>query len=179
MTDDKLTKWNVNPVITQSCKKGKLRMFSLLITSAELVLPSIFVMADKPDQIPPRLFLLEQTPKRIQDLSFSRYTFVFFFPNITISLSILCIMSHCHYQILSSLLFRLAKYAINNPIIHKFYSHILKRNLFATKCDNDVITVQKFTSGQCVCEASIQLHHTQQTDIKAQIILFEKEMWFI
>lgn len=33
-------------------------MLSLLITFAELVLPSIFVMADKPDQILPD-FLLE------------------------------------------------------------------------------------------------------------------------
>lgn len=30
-------------------------MLSFFITFAELVLPSIFVMADKPDQIPPDL----------------------------------------------------------------------------------------------------------------------------
>lgn len=47
-------------------------MFSLLINSAELVLPSIFAMADEPDQI---LLFLTFLPKE----SFSRYTFVFFF----------------------------------------------------------------------------------------------------
>lgn len=61
-------------------------MFSLLITIAELVLPYILVMAVKPDQIPPDFSLCHIQylnslciPTRIQDLSFSRYTFVFFF----------------------------------------------------------------------------------------------------
>lgn len=47
--NDKLTKWNVNPVIHQCNKTGKLRMFSLLITFAELVLPSMFAIAVEPD----------------------------------------------------------------------------------------------------------------------------------
>lgn len=60
----------------------------------------------------------------------------------------------------SSLLFRLASMPLTTQLyIHFTHIIFLKRNLFATKCDIDVITVQKFTSGRCVWGFSIVAPH--------------------
>lgn len=126
-------------------------MFSLLKPFAELVLPSIFVMAEKPDQIPPDFYLNSLlTPTGNRDVSFSGGKSAFYLTHLNNQL----VDSMYNESLLlsdSSLLFIGYQVGVNNPIIQTFYAHIFpKRNLFATKCDTDVITVQKFTSGQCV-----------------------------
>lgn len=53
-------------------------MFTLLITFAELVLPAIFVMADKPDQIPPDFSYMNILPQ-VSRISRFNYTHLSFF----------------------------------------------------------------------------------------------------
>lgn len=81
----------------------------------------------------------------------------------------------------SSLLFRLAKYAINNPIIHTFYSHIFwkKEKLFATvwrRCNHS----SKDHFRTMSMRLQYKLHHTQyRRTLKLGSSCFEKEKWSI
>lgn len=112
-------------------------MFSLLISFAELVLPSIFVMADKPDQIPPDFSLchiqyFNQTciPREFRIFHLQDTHLSFFSQHNNQFVDSMYNESSPLSNINSSLIIQASKYAVNNPIIHTFYSHIFSKEIY-------------------------------------------------
>lgn len=106
VTDDKLTKWNVNPAITQSHRKLE-NLGCYLYFTEWVLLPTIFVMADthiknsaRPQ--PPQFY--RNRGSFIFSMHVFQNTLLFFFKK-TISLSILCVYEFCGNRLSKSFSF--------------------------------------------------------------------------
>lgn len=133
-----------------------------------MVLPVIFMMTDKTGQIIPafsvsRIFEISSfymNPGAVRIFTFQRHVSFFLLQQnnqfVDSMYNESLPVSHIHI----SLLFRLASMPLTTQLyIH--FTHIFsqKEIYFATNCDNNVITVQKFTSGQCLWGSNIVAPH--------------------
>lgn len=129
-------------------------------------------MADKHMKILPDLSLHNSTG--IEDLSFSGCTFFkthfFFICRFYVFMSFVVI----DYQ---KVPFCLGSHVCRRRPNYTYIllTYFLKRNLFATECNINVITVSKFTSGQCVWGCSIVAPHPIDAHWSSDHFVWERD----
>lgn len=156
-------------------------MLSLLITFAELVLPPIFVMADKPDQILPD-FLLEYFPHSSENpgsFVFKICLFFCFFQHNNQFVDSMYIESLPLSNINSSLLFRLARMPLTTQLYIHFTHIFSEKKSICYKVWQQCNHSSKVHFRTMCMRLQYSCTTPNRRTLKLRLFCLKKEMWSI